>query len=254
MNSNCIYKKIISDLEEKINQLQKKGQEAVFNQKLKEVEPQNINYIWVGDNPGSSEKEKNAYLVEDKTKISSAGNNANRLFSHMGITNSSIVLNKTPIYTDSTQDLKKLKGNKNFKETQEFMAEITFCLHKTISKLNSNCEVFIFGFSGCYDLDKKWLSKKKDNSYYANQYLPYYFETLRDKYRKNKTLRNKLNIIRHFSYWRIFDDFSFEIENYDDKLLKNEKVTMNKIEEYCISKKEIINAFKRLNYSEELFN
>jgi hypothetical protein len=29
---------------------------------------------------------------------------------------------------------------------------------------------------------------------------------------------------------------------------------MNKIEEYCISKKEIINAFKRLNYSEELFN
>lgn len=161
MNSNCIYEKIISDLEEEINQLQKKGQEAVFNQKLKEVEPQNINYIWVGDNPGSSEKEKNAYLVEDKTKISSAGNNANRLFSHMGITNSSIVLNKTPIYTDSTQDLKKLKGNKNFKETQEFMAKITFCLHKTISKLNSNCEVFIFGFSGCYDLDKKWLSKKK---------------------------------------------------------------------------------------------
>lgn len=224
--------------------------EFVFNNDLLKESYSDIKYIIVGDNPGKNEFDQSRYLVKADTNRSSAGNNFRRLFKYLDIDidNEVLILNKIPIYTNKTEDLKKLYSNYEdiLIKSQKLMAELTFDLHKIIK-----CELYITGLSGCYNKQYGWLKKSKDNKYYKCEITPYYFEKLRNLYDINISgIKSKVYILKHFSYWCIFDDFCIK----NGRIEKIEKLTIKKIEDEKIDKTKILNAFKKLDYAQKLIS
>lgn len=125
----------------------KKAQEldVIYNKALEYVVPSKIKYILVADNPGKKEKEEGCYL----SKNGSAGHAAREFFrSKLGkdFDSEILVLNKSPIYTETTSGLKSWEARfpeKTISESQEHMASLLLALMRTIPE----AEVWIIGVS-----------------------------------------------------------------------------------------------------------
>lgn len=128
---------------------------VVYNRNLDKVKKESrINYILVGDNPGKNEQLEvnSSYLVGLSGKI------GERFFKINPVLKSDfreniIILNKTPVHTPKTKDLRDLIKLSNgellplLNESQLWMAEETFLLARKL-----DCPVWIIGYS---ELGKK---------------------------------------------------------------------------------------------------
>jgi len=141
-------REIIKEFKEKCEEWSKLTDEnIVYNKDLDQLEAKNVKLILVADNPGQIEAEHKRYL------IGPAGISARVYFEKAFVTDFKkevLVLNKTPLHTNTTE---KLNSNKLLIETQIYMAEM-------ISKLHQKLEVpvFIMGTSGGL---KKYTDKGK---------------------------------------------------------------------------------------------
>lgn len=174
---------------------------VVYNKSLDDVTPQDdIKLIVIGDNPGKDEQRlKNSrYLVGQAGKI---GEGYFKKNPELGIDfrRNVIILNKTPIHSAKTAQLKtisKLGGEKIsnlIKESQIWMAEKTAALHNAL-----NTELWLVGYS---ELKQKGI-----------------FSDYRDTLKRACTEEawNKTYVFQHFSMNRFTIDLS-------DFINKNQK-------------------------------
>jgi hypothetical protein len=186
----------------------------VYNVQLDEIVPEKVKYILVGDNPGKNEQQHERYL------IGQAGKQAKNFFESLLVEDfysEVLILNKTPVHTKGTSDLKDLYGNYQdlLRETQEYMANLIFKLHGILG-----CEVWITGFSGCRNSDGKWLNENRKGSYNLNQQVtPFFFEKIRELYR-GSSLSKSFFIFKHFSY----GNFRKDLNQADTNLGLREKL------------------------------
>jgi len=156
----------------------------VYNEKLDSIEEKNqIKYIWVTDNPGMKENILNQYGVGQS---GNAGKNFMEGFNLVKDFNSEVlILNKSPIHTRVTAELKKLVGFEGVaKESQEFMAYLSYELHRIF-----NCELWILGTSNMH----------KIFSSYTNEILSNY---------SNSPLKSNIYLFYHFSQGQFKKDFN----------------------------------------------
>lgn len=176
----------------------------VFNETLLNRDVENIKYIFVADNPGKKEQAEKAYL------IGTAGKMARNFFARLGVNfdENIIVLNKTPIHTRNTHDLKRLNviHTALLKETQQYMAQLTYNLHTLL-----NCRVYLFGFAGCRRSDGTWLYGK-NKTLFKGQLTPYYYEKMLSLY-QDRTIRDTLYLYKHIS----FGNFQKDVNIYQRK-------------------------------------
>ena len=154
---------------------------VVYNTALDEIGPDSeIKLILVGDNPGRREQmaENRRYLIGPSGKI------AEKFFRDnpsLGIDfrKNVIILNKTPVHTPRTADLRQLCRNfqEKLTESQQFMARLLFEFHEAFA-----CDVWITGYC---ELGKKGV------------FAPY-TEELKAVYGKN-SLKDAVFLYRHFS-------------------------------------------------------
>ena len=163
----------------------------VYNTQLDNILPEDIKVVLVGDNPGMKEQEQNAYLVGKSGKM--AANFFKQVYGYNFYKNV-IILNKTPIHTKSTQQLKEIHKHflKFLEETQRYMATLIYRLAILL-----NVPVFITGFAGCRRPDGTWLYKSKNGYNLNTQTAPFFFEQLRISFANNA---GKLFLFKHFSY------------------------------------------------------
>lgn len=168
---------------------------AVYNEALEDVDPSSvIKLILVADNPGRREQaaENRRYLVGPSGKI------AERFFrEHLNIDfrKNVIILNKTPIHTPRTVELKELcrlggtELSAALEASQRSMAELLLEFHTALAPL----PVWITGYS----------EMKKGGVFQT------YTETLRELYAKQKPKRREeLLFYRHFSMNQFTIDLS----------------------------------------------
>ncbi len=159
----------------------------VFNKALDEIVLQNtIKMILVADNPGRKEQEtKNQrYLVGASGKLADGFFRKNP---DLGIDfrKHVIILNKTPIHTARTIELKKLieldgsAVETAVMDSQKKMAELLYQFQKALGGI----PVWIIGYS---EMKKKGL-------------FEVYTDTIKSLYPENETLREKIFLYRHFS-------------------------------------------------------
>lgn len=168
----------------------------VFNKNLELKDASKIKYIIIGDNPGKNEQQKEEYLIGLSGKL------ARNFFSQMlnlSFDEHVLVLNKTPLHTPRTNDLKVFSSKYQalLKESQIFMANLIFEYHKLL-----NCDLWINGYSQ--------LTKKGVFSYFLAQ--------IQENYREN-TLKNKLFVFRHFSMNQFSTDLKKQ-KKEDENTLK----------------------------------
>jgi hypothetical protein len=174
----------------------------VFNSALDDIHQNDeIKMILVADNPGRKEQEtKNQrYLVGNSGKLADGFFRKNP---DLGIDfrKNVIILNKTPIHTARTIELKKLieLGGSAVKEavdnSQKEMAELLYQFQKAL-----NIPVWIIGYS---EMKKKGL-------------FEIYTEKIKSLYTETEILRNKIFLYRHFS----MNQFSID---FNQKKLKDE--------------------------------
>jgi hypothetical protein len=159
----------------------------VFNKALDEITADDeIRLILVADNPGKREQEaiNQRYLVGPSGKIADGFFKKNPEL-EIDFRKHVIILNKTPIHTARTIELKKLielGGNsvKNAVEnSQREMAELLFHFQKALNGI----PVWIIGYS---EMKKKGL-------------FEIYTEVIKSLYLENNDLREKIFFYRHFS-------------------------------------------------------
>ncbi len=194
--------KIIEEFENKCVEWNNKYDNLffVFNNDLKKLKKEDVKYILIGDNPGNIEADKKKYLVGP------AGISARIFFERYFVNNFTkeiLVLNKTPIYTNVTDGLKKI-DELILQETQKYIVLVITMLYKLLKK-----PVIISGFAGCHKPKGGFLNEKSKNE---NAVGKFFFSELK----KNDfgTGNMDLFIIKHFSRMSIFDDFTIKI--YDD--------------------------------------
>lgn len=188
----------------------------VFNKALDEIEASDtIKLILVADNPGRKEQEtKNQrYLVGASGKLADSFFRKNPDL-EIAFRKNVIILNKTPIHTARTIELKKLielGGNSIAQaviDSQREMAELLYSFQKALG----NIPVWIIGYS---EMKKKGLFET-------------YTDTVKSLYPETECLRNKIFLYRHFS----MNQFSIDL---NQKKLKDETTaeTLTRIgEEY----------------------
>jgi len=132
----------------------------VYNTALDEITPEDdIKLIVIGDNPGKDEQLK----INNKYLVGQAGKIANGYFKRnpeLGVDfrKNVIILNKTPIHSAKTNQLKKIAkdGGKEIadliEETQIWMARKTAELHQKLCKANKEAgeklpEIWLVGYS-----------------------------------------------------------------------------------------------------------
>jgi hypothetical protein len=172
----------------------------VYNTDLDRLNPNNIEYILVADNPGQAEQAVQRYL------IGTAGKMARNVLAPLieDFSKNVLVLNKTPIHTKSTKDIARLRAPYGtlLEDTQKYMAQLVFDFHKLLK-----CPVYIVGFSGCRSSKGDWLHQKRNGSYPVSHTLPYFFEELRKVYSGSDLLEN-LFLFKHFSYGNFTKDIN----------------------------------------------
>ncbi|MDR2901442.1 MAG: hypothetical protein LBV20_08020 [Treponema sp.] len=159
----------------------------VFNNALDEItQHDEIKLILVADNPGKREQEaiNQRYLVGASGKIADGFFKKNP---ELGIDfrKNVIILNKTPIHTARTIELKKLielggtDVKKAAEDSQRKMAELLYQFQKALGGI----PVWIIGYS---EMKKKGL-------------FEIYTDTIKSLYPETEPLRQKIFLYRHFS-------------------------------------------------------
>lgn len=228
------YKKIIEKFKNQCEGWRKDGIDAVFNKDLMDenISIGDVKYIVVADNPGENEKKESRYLCESDDGNRS-GRIAHQIFSMIFKDNPYLVLNKTPIHTVETDDLRSVP-KAVLKETMEYMANL---IHE-LNKINKNIQVYIFGLGNSFDLEDGRLRKGgigKD-----------FFWKIKELYAEDDL---KLPIIaKHFSYYSLFQDFLIE----GDEIIVCKKMKMRDLREE--NAKDFLKAMNDLPYKEWLKN
>ena len=190
----------------------------VYNLALEEISKNDeIKLIVIGDNPGKDEQlaKNNEYLVGQAGKIAEGFFNRNE---NLGIDfrKNVIILNKTPIHSAKTSQLKtiaRLGGEKIsefIKESQIWMAKRTAQLHIEMNNqiLQENqTELWLVGYS---ELKEKGLFLN-----YRDELKKYY--SVDDKSKSNW---QKVFVFQHFSMNR----FTIDLKNYIEKKIDNCKI------------------------------
>ena len=190
----------------------------VYNLALEEISKNDeIKLIVIGDNPGKDEQlaKNNKYLVGQAGKIAEGFFNRNE---NLGIDfrKNVIILNKTPIHSAKTSQLKtiaRLGGEKIsefIKESQIWMAKRTAQLHIEMNNqiLQENqTELWLVGYS---ELKEKGLFLN-----YRDELKKYY--SVDDKSKSNW---QKVFVYQHFSMNR----FTIDLKNYIEKKIDNCKI------------------------------
>ncbi len=138
----------------------------VYNKDLCKVNPAEIKLILVADNPGRNEQANESYLDLDGASGKMAKNLLvdNSVYGIKDFRKNVLVLNKTPIHTPATEDLRKLcrrekeMGGHLIKDeleiSQEKMASILLQFHKAL-----DVPVWIVGCSKLNGLFKSFTKK-----------------------------------------------------------------------------------------------
>lgn len=190
----------------------------VYNLALEEISKNDeIKLIVIGDNPGKDEQlaKNNKYLVGQAGKIAEGFFKRNE---HLGIDfrKNVIILNKTPIHSAKTSQLKiiaRLGGEKIsefIKESQIWMAKRTAQLHIEMNNqiLQENqTELWLVGYS---ELKEKGLFLN-----YRDELKKYYSAD-----DKSKSNWQKVFVYQHFSMNR----FTIDLKNYIEKKIDNCKI------------------------------
>ena len=198
----------------------------VYNTALDEItQNDDIKLIVIGDNPGKDEQltKNQKYLVGQAGKL---GNNFFKNHEELGIDfrKNVIILNKTPIHSAKTNQLKKFAtfGGKEIedllKETQIWMAQETAKLHQKLLQGSEN-----------KDFPQLWLvgySELKEKGIFTD-----YKNELKKQYQTSEEAKNAWDnvfVYQHFSMNRFSIDlkeFSTENKNLD---LKTQLKTLGK--------------------------
>lgn len=198
----------------------------VYNTALDEItQKDEIKLIVIGDNPGKDEQltKNQKYLVGQAGKL---GNSFFKNHDELGIDfrKNVIILNKTPIHSAKTNQLKKFAtfGGKEIenliKETQIWMAQETAKLHQNLLKGSEN-----------KDFPQLWLvgySELKEKGIFTD-----YKNELKKQYQTSEEAKNAWDnvfVYQHFSMNRFSIDlkeFSTENKNLD---LKTQLKTLGK--------------------------
>lgn len=198
----------------------------VYNTALDEItQNDEIKLIVIGDNPGKDEQliKNQKYLVGQAGKL---GNSFFKNHDELGIDfrKNVIILNKTPIHSAKTNQLKKFAtfGGKEIenliKETQIWMAQETAKLHQNLLKGSEN-----------KDYPQLWLvgySELKEKGIFTD-----YKNELKRQYKTSEEAKNAWDnvfVYQHFSMNRFSIDlkeFSTENKNLD---LKTQLKTLGK--------------------------
>ena len=198
----------------------------VYNTALDEITRNDeIKLIVIGDNPGKDEQltKNQKYLVGQAGKL---GNNFFKNHEELGIDfrKNVIILNKTPIHSAKTNQLKKFAtfGGKEIenliKETQIWMAQETAKLHQKLLQNSEN-----------KDFPQLWLvgySELKEKGIFTD-----YKNELKKQYQTSEEAKNAWDnvfVYQHFSMNRFSIDlkeFSTENKNLD---LKTQLKTLGK--------------------------
>ncbi|MBR2106760.1 MAG: hypothetical protein IJ937_05810 [Treponema sp.] len=198
----------------------------VYNTALDEItQNDEIKLIVIGDNPGKDEQliKNQKYLVGQAGKL---GNSFFKNHDELGIDfrKNVIILNKTPIHSAKTNQLKKFAtfGGKEIenllKETQVWMAQETAKLHQKLLQCSEN-----------KDFPQLWLvgySELKEKGIFTD-----YKNELKKQYQTSEEAKNDWDnvfVYQHFSMNRFSIDlkeFSTENKNLD---LKTQLKTLGK--------------------------
>ena len=181
----------------------------VYNTALDEITKEDdIKLIVIGDNPGKDEQlsKNQKYLVGQAGKL---GNNFFEKNKELGINfrKNVIILNKTPIHSAKTNQLKKFAafaGTKGaevealLEETQIWMARETAKLHQVLFSENKTKEFPQLWLVGYSELKRKGIFEK-------------YKEELKNQYcNENKMIEawDKVFVFQHFSMNRFTIDLN----------------------------------------------
>lgn len=198
----------------------------VYNTALDEItQNDEIKLIVIGDNPGKDEQliKNQKYLVGQAGKL---GNSFFKNHDELGIDfrKNVIILNKTPIHSAKTNQLKKIAtfGGKEIenliKETQIWMAQETAKLHQNLLKGSKNKDYPQLWLVGYSELKEKGIFTE-----YKNE--------LKKQYQTSEEAKNAWDnvfVYQHFSMNRFSIDlkeFSTENKNLD---LKTQLKTLGK--------------------------
>lgn len=170
----------------------------VFNNDLQGKEIDAIEYIFLGDNPGETELRHNQYLVNEPKKPNNSGTIAKYIFDKICPSQKYIVLNKTPIFSKKTSDLRKI-DRKILDNSLRYMAMLMY----KIQMLKPTIKIYIFGFGdGCFSPD----------GYHKSGTLSAFFEKVKILYKeKDNSIRPR--IMKHFSYHHFFESFEYSEAN-----------------------------------------
>ena len=188
----------------------------VYNSALDKITiDSDIKLIVIGDNPGKNEQ----LTCNQSYLVGQAGKLANGFFqnnSELGIDfrTNVIILNKTPIHTAKTNQIKKLLKIAPteiallMEETQTWMAEQTAKLHQKLLASNNNVQLWLVGYS-----------ELKDKGIFSR-----YKKTLLESYHANAAWDNVF-VYQHFSMNR----FSIDLKNHQNDLdLPHKLITLGR--------------------------
>lgn len=193
----------------------------VYNKSLDEISCEDdIKLIVIGDNPGKEEqlKKNNKYLIGQAGRIAEGFFKRNTQFG-IDFRKNVIILNKTPIHSAKTNQLKKMcmLGSKEIEsllgETQLWMAKKTAELHQELLK-NTNFEI-------SETFPELWLvgySELKNKGLFVD-----YAKELKESYNNQEDLWEKVYVFQHFSMNRFSIDLNDFIKNNrsEERLPKN---------------------------------
>lgn len=114
----------------------------VFNRKLEEIDTDRVRCIILADNPGKDEQlsENCYYLMGQSGKIARNFFKTHSLVEDFD--REVVVLNKTPVHTYSTSDLRKLQSRELVEKSQKYMAGFVHALQSLL-----RCELWIVGYT-----------------------------------------------------------------------------------------------------------
>ena len=214
---------------------------VVYNKDLdKLTKDDDIHLIVIGDNPGKDEQlaKNNRYLVGQAGKLADGFFKKNPQL-QTDFRKNVIILNKTPVHSAKTAQLKKMMkdGGKKIceliEESQLWMAEQTAKLH---------CELCRGGQAAssrtdtsAFPLPEVWLvgySELKDRGFF----IPYKDKLFQTYSQLNPSVWDKVYVFQHFSMNR----FTIDLSAYSDE------VSLEKIHELgSLHKKEIFSQGER---------
>ena len=196
---------------------------VVYNRDLDRVtQDDNINLIVIGDNPGKDEQlaKNNRYLVGQAGKIADGFFKRNPEL-QTDFRKNVIILNKTPVHSAKTAQLKKIMKDGGEKicrlveESQLWMAEQTAKLHCALVEGAEGVQgapAVAEGTSPAFPLPELWLvgySELKPKHFFVP-----YRDRLKATYQaQNPEVWNKVYVFQHFSMNRFTIDLKEYVED-----------------------------------------